>query len=462
MDRAIDVLHEAADGRVADLPAPAVIAAPRVLIASTTPWASPARVAMAFAELGWHAEAICWFGNPLARLRCVRRIHHYAVLRPVEALSRAISRAAPDLIVPCDDRGLAHLLALHERSLRHGARAHAAVIERSLGDPQRSAPARDRAGFIELARQEGVRAPAMLAVETVAELRAALRQVGLPAMLKLDNSWGGDGVAKVTSITQAEQLFERMSRGYGTRFVLRRLATNGDPFYLLPGPRTARAQVNVQAFVQGTPANCVLSCWQGEVLAIIQVNVLCAQHAMGPATIVQVTQDPEITEAARRLVGRLGLSGFCGLDFVIEAATGAPHLIEMNQRITPLGHLALSGGRDPVAVLAARQSGRPDQQRVLTTTSDIVAFFPEAWHLDPGSPYFPAAHHDVPWSEPELVRALVRPPWRDRSGVARLLRRRLIARVRPPMWSAPARQQIEARGFPQPTTEGVQPALKLP
>jgi carbamoylphosphate synthase large subunit len=331
-----------------------------------------------------------------------------------------------------------------------------------LGDPQRSAPARGRAAFIELARQEGVRAPPMLAVDTVAELRAALRQVGLPAMLKMDNSWGGDGVAKVTSVTQAEQLFARMSRGHSTRFALQRLVTNGDPFYLLPGPRTARAQVNVQNHVQGTPANCVLSCWQGEVLAIIQVNVLCAQHAMGPATIVQVTEDPEITEAACRLVARLGLSGFCGLDFVIDEATGAPHLIEMNQRITPLGHLTLSGGRDPVAALAARQSGRETRQRTLTTANDIIAFFPEAWHLDPDSPYFPAAHHDVPWGEPGLVRALVRPPWREQSGVARFIRRRLTARVRPPIWSAPARRQAEARELPEHTAEGGQPALKLP
>jgi carbamoylphosphate synthase large subunit len=453
----IDILHEAADRLVTGLAPRAVDAAPRVLIATTTPWAFPARVAMAFAELGWHAEAICWFGNPLSRIGCVRRLHHYAALRPVDALARAMSQAAPDLIVPCDDRALAHLLALHERSP-----AHEAVIARSLGDPRQSAPARSRAGFIALAREESVRAPPMFAVDTVAELRAALRQVGLPAMLKLDNSWGGDGVAKVISVPQAEQLFERMSRGYGARFVLQRLVTNGDPFYVLPGPRTARTQVNVQGYVQGTPANCVLSCWQGEVLAIIQVNVLCAQHAMGPATIVQVTQDPEITDAARRLVGRLGLSGFCGLDFVIDAATGAPHLIEMNQRITPLGHLALSGGRDPVAALAARQSGRLGRQRSLTTTSDIVAFFPEAWHLDPSSPHFPAAHHDVPWSEPALVRVLARLPWRERSWVARFLRRRLTARVRPPIWSAPARRHIESRGLPEPTAEGVQPALKLP
>jgi hypothetical protein len=449
MFRAIDISLLPVSGSVTDVRAAAGDGAPVVMVTSTTSWAFPARVAMAFAELGWHVEAICWFGNPISRIQCVRRIYHYAALRPIEALSNAISRAAPDLIVPCDDRALAHLLALHERSASSGRQAHADLIERSLGDPRIFAPARRRAGFIELAQQEGILAPTMLAVESVAELRAALQQVGLPAMLKMDNSWGGDGVAKVATTAQAEQLFERMSLGQSTKFALQRLVTNGDPFYLLPGPRTARPRVNVQRFVQGEPANCVLSCWKGEVLAIIQVNVLCAQHAMGPATIVEVTAAPAITEAAHRVVRRLGLSGFCGLDFVIEEATGTPYLIEMNQRVTPLGHFALSGGRDPVGALAARHSARTGRQRPLTTTSDIVAFFPEAWHLDPDSRYFPVAHHDVPWSEPDLVRALVRPPWQERSRMARFVRRQLGARVRPPIWSAPPQRPAELRVLPE-------------
>jgi hypothetical protein len=413
-------------------------AAPVVLLASTTSWPFPARIAMAFAEIGWAVEAICWYGNPMAQTRCVRRRHHYAALRPMAALSGAIARAAPDLIVPCDDRALAHLLALHADLCRAGRHADAATIARSLGAPQDSLPARFRAGFIDLARREGVRAPPMLPVADLAALREAVARLGLPVILKMDNTWGGEGVAKAATLAEAERAFVRMARGKRNGVRLRRAIANADPFQLLPGPRAAPAGVNVQRFIPGRPANCLVSCWQGEVLALIEVDVLSAQHAMGPATIVRLTDDAEIAEAARRVVARLRLSGFCGLDFVIDDATGEAHLIEMNQRVTPLGHLALGAGRDPVAALAARHNPTAAAARAAVTSCDTVAFYPDAWRSDPDSPFLPTAYHDIPRTEPDLMRILARVPWKRRSRLLGFLRRRLTGSAGPATWSLPA------------------------
>ena len=107
--------------------------APSVLIASSTRSGAP-RVAMAFAELGCHVEAICWFRGPMARTSAVRRLHRYSPLRPLAALRRALARAQPDLVVPCDDRAVSHLLALHDQLVAAGEHAPAAVIARSIGD----------------------------------------------------------------------------------------------------------------------------------------------------------------------------------------------------------------------------------------------------------------------------------------------------------------------------------------
>jgi predicted ATP-grasp superfamily ATP-dependent carboligase len=295
-----------------------------------------------------------------------------------------------------------------------------------VGDPGQFAQAQSRAAFIDMARRDGVRAPLTLPVERATDLRQALREVGLPAMLKLDRSWGGEGVAKVNTMAQAERAFAAMSRRRNVADGLRRLVTIGDPFQVLPGISREQPRLNVQAYVTGRPANCIASCWEGRVLALIQVDVLTAIHAMGPATVVQISDHPAIAEAARRVVARLGLSGFCGLDFIVEDGTGDVHLIEMNQRITPIGHLALGAGRDPVASLSAQFAGGQGNgapARPRTTGCGIVALFPQAWRSDPQSPHFAVAYHDVPWTEPDLVRKLLQTRWTERSRLVRLIRR---------------------------------------
>ena len=52
-----------------------------------------------------------------------------------------------------------------------------------------------------------------------------------------------------------------------------------------------------------------------------------------------------------------------GFDFMIEAATGAAHLIEMNPRNTPICAVRLGPGRDLAEALVARISGRPVRER---------------------------------------------------------------------------------------------------
>jgi hypothetical protein len=36
--------------------------------------------------------------------------------------------------------------------------------------------------------------------------------------------------------------------------------------------------------------------------------------------------------------------------------------------------------------------------------------FPQEWLRDPSSPYLHSGYHDVPWDQPDLVRACVRNP----------------------------------------------------
>lgn len=392
-----------------------------VLIASSAWWAFPARLAMAFSAAGYKVEAVCPAHHPLLKVSSVSRWHKYRPLRPLSALAATLSHSGAALVVPCDDRVVAHLHALYA-SLPASSPA-AAAIRRSLGKPEGFAISERRSEFIAIAREEGVAAPEMLQVETAGELRDALKRVGLPAVLKVDGTWGGLGVVVVQTPEQGEWALRRLSRPMDATRVLKRLIIDRDPFPLSPWLSGGKPVVNVQRFIHGRPANSAVACWNGEVAAAIHVEVLKARTQTGNSTIVRVIDNAQMSTAAERIARRLGLSGFHGFDFLIEHGTGLAHLIEMNPRTTPLSHLALGPGRDLVSALSARLLGAPAPAAAAATANDVIAFFPQAWLLEPDGDMLNAAYHDVPWSEPDLVRELVKKPWPDRGLLAQLVAR---------------------------------------
>src|SRR6201996_788723 len=154
---------------------------------------------MAFASIGHRVEAVCPAHHPLGKTKVVRTIHHYSALRPLQSLAKAIRKSDPALIVPCDDRAIAHLHALHASGGSVGLNA---AIERSLGTPDGFPLFERRVDLITDARAEGIRAPEMLRVNTEDEVRAALAQIGLPAVMKVDGTWGGLGVKVVHSLSE--------------------------------------------------------------------------------------------------------------------------------------------------------------------------------------------------------------------------------------------------------------------
>jgi len=116
----------------------------------------------------------------------------------------------------------------------------------------------------------------------------------------------------------------------------------------------------------------------------------------------------------------LNLSGFFGLDFMIEDRSDATYLIEMNPRCTPLSHLQLGKGRDLVEALWAQVSGQPFREIPAVTQNAMIAYFPQAWTFK--SELLESSFHDIPREEPDLVQELLE-PWSERSFVARMVDR---------------------------------------
>ncbi len=379
--------------------------APRILLVTTVNWPTSARLAGAFAGVGAHVEALFPPGHVKGESRFVQGRHHYSPYFPQGSLTAAISRAAPDLIVPCDDRALALLLTAHWQAPQ---KATAALIERSLGNIESYRVLTARSDFIAAARAAGVVAPQTVAVESEQGLEFELSRLGYPAVLKTDGSWGGEGVAIVRNLDQALSAWRKFSIAPSRARSVARAFLRRDAHFLRQAIRPRRIAVSLQRHIAGTPATSAFACWKGRVLATIHMDVLETTIANGPASVMRRTDCPQMEKAAVRIAERFGLSGLHGLDFVRDAA-GQPHLIEINPRATQASAFALGPGHDLAAALAACVSPSVQGARPQATENPVIALFPQEWRRNPRSAWLHSAHLDVPWDDPAVLRACLEP-----------------------------------------------------
>ena len=398
---------------------------PTALVATTYKWYPTARLAVALAKAGFQVEAVCPSGHPMFKTSAVRERHSYSVLSPVRSFAAAILATKPDLVIPGDDIAVQHLHRLHEvkRSDDGAGSSFCALLERSMGSAESFPIVYSRTAFMEVAREEGVRVPDTAGLSGVNELREWVRQASLPAVIKANGTSGGIGVRIVQTREDAEREFLRLQAPPALLRALKRTLVDQDAKLLGPSIRRTPFRMSGQKFVRGSEATSAVACWKGKVVASTHFEVVKKLDETGHATVIRRIENPEMTEAAEKLVRRLNLSGLCGLDFMLEAGTRNAYLIEINPRCTQVGHLALGPGRDIAAALRAAVSEEKVEKTLSVTEKDTIALFPQEWLRDSASPYLRTAYHDVPWDEPELIRACIRArkkraPWRvQRSGL---------------------------------------------
>jgi hypothetical protein len=143
------------------------------------------------------------------------------------------------------------------------------------------------------------------------------------------------------------------------------------------------------------------------VLAGLHCEVLNKHFATGPATVLRLIENADMSTAAEKIARRLGLSGIHGLDFMLETDTEKAHLIEINARATQVGHLALGSGRDLPAALYGAVTQNVVHEAPTITDRDTITLFPYEWLRNPASPFIQSSYHDIPWEEPEFIRACV-------------------------------------------------------
>jgi hypothetical protein len=295
------------------------------------------------------------------------------------------------------------LLQLHDEA-EHPALAE--LIERSFGDLSAYPRLTKRHSFISEARMIGVTAPPSMAVVDEEQLREALALFGFPAVLKTDESWGGDGVAPVDNMDEALQAFNRFATPVNPLREMARAMKRRDAHFLASARKRKMRAISVQKFISGRPATSSFACWQGEIVGINHFDVIETAGARGPATVVRRVNCPWMESAARKIAGHYQLSGLHGLDFMRDA-DGIAHLIEINLRATPTSYMTLGLDHDPTAGLLTAALGHPAMPRPATTEDETIALFPQEWQRDPDSPYLATAFHDAPWDDPALLRASI-------------------------------------------------------
>jgi hypothetical protein len=373
----------------------------RILLTTTMDWPNAARLAGAFAQAGARIEALFPRHHPMRFSRYLSGSHAYSPLAPLETLRRAIAASAPDLIVPCDDRAVLQLLQLQQEA------EHAALrdlITFSLGNPMVYPRLMARHGFMAEAALIGVTTAPSIAVADEEQLEEALAAFGFPAVLKADESWGGDGVAIVDDMEMARQVFHRFTTPPNPLREVARAMKRRDAHFLPSARGRKMPGVSVQKFINGQPATTSFACWQGEIVGINHFDVVESCGDTGPASVVRRVNCLWMEDAAQRIAAHFGLSGLHGLDFMRDE-DGVAHLIEINPRATPTSHLALGLDHDPTATLLTAALGHPATPRPAVTGQDLIALFPQEWRRNSKSIHLSSGFHDAPWEDPELLRA---------------------------------------------------------
>lgn len=394
----------------------------KVLLADTHRWALASRLAISLAETGCEIYAVCPTpGHSLARTQAIVRTFHYSGLKPLESIVSAVEAVNPDVIIPFCDRSVLHLHELYTQaeSSRDAGGQMMALIQRSLGSSSSYPIVSSRYQLLRVARDEGIRVPNMSPIHNVEDLDSWWDLNSSKCVLKVDGTWGGGGVRIVESAEEAQRSFTQLAQMFRFPRAIKRLIVNRDSYWLRPWWNQAKHAVMVQSYIQGRPSNCAVVCWEGRVLASISVEVISSEGLTGPASVVRIVDNAEIAYAADKIASRLGLSGFFGLDFIIEEGSNAAYLIEMNPRSTPPCHLRLGKGRDLAGALAAQLSEQELVERPPVTQHRLIAYFPQAFERREN---LQDCFMDAPQGEPALVEELLS-PYPERTLLYRLVQK---------------------------------------
>ena len=373
-----------------------------LLVSTATQWLGTARMPRVLARAGFDVALLAPPDSIAAKSRYVSTVSYLAAhASPLEflaELTKMIDAVTPVLLVPCDEMAVRLLFALvltPPVGLAPAARARfAALIGESLGDPRFYEASIDKTRLPAAAEALGVRVPPYAIVADADDAVSRAATLGYPVVLKRRFGFAGEGVAVVSTPAEVRDAAQRLLRSDQLDLGEHRMP-----------------QLLVQGFISGPHHSQALVALRGEPLgSFAWERHVWTREVKGQTAVLRFVDSPETRMFSEKLCRGFGISGFFNAQYLIDAATGAAHLLEINRRIVTHMHLGERVGADLPKALGEALDGRSPRRSVHAAAGagDCVAIFPREWLRDPASPYLSTVPCDVPWDDPELLTAMVR------------------------------------------------------
>ncbi|HEY0755331.1 MAG TPA: ATP-grasp domain-containing protein [Ktedonobacteraceae bacterium] len=181
---------------------------------------------------------------------------------------------------------------------------------------------------LEIARRLGLAIPRGVSISSVSEVDAAIREIGLPAVIKPVESW-------------VENIQERAR-------ILAQLATTPDEARRAVAELTALGgSVLFQHFLTGRREGVHLLYANGQIYGRFAQWAKRTDPPLGGSSVLRqsIAIPADIGEPSERLLREIGLEGYAEVEYRRDSA-GIPYLMEINPRLSASIELAVRSGVD--------------------------------------------------------------------------------------------------------------------
>ena len=376
-----------------------------LLISLRDDWVACSRLAKPLHEAGFAVEAVCRPQAFLAKTRFVDR--HIFIESRLPVFSRFLSikmikilrQSRPQWVIPGDEDAVELLMDVKRLAELGGNTEITDLLRTSLWKEAFHNELRCKKRFVRLLSQWQISTPDY---QTLASYYAEGGSKTLPFPLILKGNFGSGGSGVIYCRNELELAdglrLVNLSRLQALWFKLK-----SQCFYDV---YSSKLEFDIQRYIVGTPGMFVFVARQGQLLAgFSALAVQTHPKASGPSSVIEGIELPELQQNAANIIAKVGYNGFGCFDFMYEAATGIPFVIEMNTRPVPASHLdeSITGVNLCKAYADALQGKSVPWSRQKPFT---VALFPSEYRRNQASPYFAYAFHDVPEDDPQLLAAM--------------------------------------------------------
>ena len=233
-------------------------------------------------------------------------------------LEQLLDRSGARVLIASSDGTIA-LIRQHRKRLEERVRialAKESALEAAINKEQ----------TLEIAQGLGLGIPRGMKLEAVSEVPVALREIGLPAVVKPVQSWWSD-----------EQR--------GARLICKLVTTPDEARDAVEVLTSSGGSILFQQFLSGRREAVHLLYAQGEIYARFAQWAKRAQPPLGGTSVLRqsIAVPVDIGEQAERLVRELDLEGYCEVEFRRDDA-GNPYLMEVNPRLSASVEVAVRAG----------------------------------------------------------------------------------------------------------------------